>query len=169
MAKRKTPVDSAEDAPPRRSTRQRTSTSTTTTTASAPPTKTTKAKSETKPSTKSVVAKKSKGKSAGEVKDEEKKTDVAAPSPPAKETNHPPPVKAAAKAKGNANHASNDDGEKTGRQYWLMKAEPETRYENGVDVSFSIDDLAAKKEPEPWDGKFCLGPPLPRFLSAIMY
>lgn len=33
-----------------------------------------------------------------------------------------------------------------------MKAEPETRLENGVDVSFSIDNLAAKKDPEPWDG-----------------
>lgn len=39
-----------------------------------------------------------------------------------------------------------------GRQYWLMKAEPESRIENGVDVRFSIDDLAAKSEPEPWDG-----------------
>lgn len=168
MAKRKTPVDNAEDAPPRRSTRQRTSTSSTTT-APAPPNKTANAKSETKASRKSVSTKRSKGEGAGEVKDEEKKTDVAAPPTPAKETNHPPPVKAAAKVKANANNASNDDGEKTGRQYWLMKAEPETRYENGVDVSFSIDDLAAKKEPEPWDGKFCLGPPLPRFLSAIMY
>ncbi|ROV91885.1 hypothetical protein VMCG_09196 [Cytospora schulzeri] len=40
----------------------------------------------------------------------------------------------------------------SGRQYWLLKAEPESRYENGVDVKFSIDDLAAKTEPEPWDG-----------------
>lgn len=38
------------------------------------------------------------------------------------------------------------------RQYWLMKAEPETRYENGVDVSFSIDDLMRATEPEGWDG-----------------
>ncbi|KAI0155773.1 PUA-like domain-containing protein, partial [Pestalotiopsis sp. NC0098] len=36
--------------------------------------------------------------------------------------------------------------------YWLLKAEPESRIENGVDVKFSIDDLAAKTEPEPWDG-----------------
>lgn len=43
-----------------------------------------------------------------------------------------------------------------GRQYWLMKAEPESRIENGVDVKFSIDDLAAKKEPEPWDGMFLI-------------
>jgi hypothetical protein len=38
-------------------------------------------------------------------------------------------------------------------QYWVMKAEPVTRLENGVDISFSIDDLAAKTEPEPWDGE----------------
>lgn len=38
------------------------------------------------------------------------------------------------------------------RQYWLLKAEPESRFEKGVDIKFSIDDLAAKTEPEPWDG-----------------
>ncbi|KAJ9605118.1 hypothetical protein H2200_010508 [Cladophialophora chaetospira] len=37
-------------------------------------------------------------------------------------------------------------------QYWLMKAEPNSRIENGHDVKFSIDDLAAKTEPEAWDG-----------------
>lgn len=40
------------------------------------------------------------------------------------------------------------------KQYWLLKAEPETRLENGVDVRFSIDDLAAKTTPEPWDGEY---------------
>lgn len=35
-----------------------------------------------------------------------------------------------------------------------MKAEPESRIEKGHDIKFSIDDLAAKTEPEPWDGKF---------------
>ena len=39
------------------------------------------------------------------------------------------------------------------RQYWLMKAEPETRIERGHDISFSIDDLADRSSPEPWDGK----------------
>ena len=34
-----------------------------------------------------------------------------------------------------------------------MKAEPESRFENGIDVRFSIDDLASRTEPEPWDGK----------------
>ncbi|KAI1469230.1 DUF55-domain-containing protein [Daldinia caldariorum] len=38
------------------------------------------------------------------------------------------------------------------RLYWLLKAEPESRFENGVDVKFSIDDLASRTEPEPWDG-----------------
>jgi predicted RNA-binding protein with PUA-like domain len=33
-----------------------------------------------------------------------------------------------------------------------MKAEPESRIEKGKDVKFSIDDLRAAKEPEPWDG-----------------
>lgn len=40
-----------------------------------------------------------------------------------------------------------------GEWYWLMKAEPETRLENGVDVSFSIDDLRSKTSPEGWDGE----------------
>jgi hypothetical protein len=39
-----------------------------------------------------------------------------------------------------------------GRSYWLMKAEPESRIVKGVDVKFSIDDLQAATEPEPWDG-----------------
>ncbi|KAG5999396.1 hypothetical protein E4U54_001874 [Claviceps lovelessii] len=39
-----------------------------------------------------------------------------------------------------------------GEWYWLMKAEPESRLENGVDVKFSIDDLKAKTKPEGWDG-----------------
>lgn len=41
-----------------------------------------------------------------------------------------------------------------GEWYWLMKAEPETRIENGVDVRFSIDDLRAREKPEGWDGEF---------------
>ncbi|KAK2809242.1 hypothetical protein FQN50_004078 [Emmonsiellopsis sp. PD_5] len=40
----------------------------------------------------------------------------------------------------------------SGKSYWLMKAEPESRFEKGVDVKFSIDDLREAKEPEPWDG-----------------
>lgn len=43
-----------------------------------------------------------------------------------------------------------------GEWHWLMKAEPESRLENGIDVKFSIDDLRAKDKPEPWDGEPCL-------------
>jgi predicted RNA-binding protein with PUA-like domain len=46
---------------------------------------------------------------------------------------------------------ASDDTSKRQR-YWLMKAEPESRLEKGHDIKFSIDDLAAKKKPEPWDG-----------------
>lgn len=38
-----------------------------------------------------------------------------------------------------------------GRQYFLMKAEPESRIEKGIDVKFSIDDLQ-RLGSEPWDG-----------------
>ena len=37
-------------------------------------------------------------------------------------------------------------------QFWLMKAEPDSRIVKGKDVKFSIDDLAAATEPEGWDG-----------------
>ncbi|KAH7629435.1 EVE domain-containing protein [Sordaria sp. MPI-SDFR-AT-0083] len=40
----------------------------------------------------------------------------------------------------------------SGRQYWLLKAEPLPRLENGHDVRFSIDDLRTRTAPEPWDG-----------------
>lgn len=45
-----------------------------------------------------------------------------------------------------------------GKWYWLLKAEPETRFEGGVDVRFSIDDLRARTKPEGWDGEIA---PLP--------
>ncbi|KAI1420426.1 PUA-like domain-containing protein [Xylaria sp. FL1777] len=47
---------------------------------------------------------------------------------------------------------SDDTSNPSDKWYWLMKAEPESRFENGVDVKFSIDDLASKIDPEPWDG-----------------
>jgi hypothetical protein len=49
----------------------------------------------------------------------------------------------------NWNAAHEDEG----KQFWLMKAEPDSRVENGVDVKFSIDDLMNAKVPEGWDGK----------------
>ncbi|EFE34971.1 uncharacterized protein ARB_05927 [Trichophyton benhamiae CBS 112371] len=52
-----------------------------------------------------------------------------------------------AKPKSTGKVESKDEG----KSYWLMKAEPETRLEKGVDVRFSIDDLRAATEPEGWD------------------
>ena len=52
--------------------------------------------------------------------------------------------------------SSNKDSESNSpreRHYWLMKAEPESRIERGVDVKFGIDDL--QNEPDQtacWDG-----------------
>ncbi|KAI8221140.1 hypothetical protein K4K54_008038 [Colletotrichum sp. SAR 10_86] len=37
-------------------------------------------------------------------------------------------------------------------RYWLMKSEPDVRIEDGYEIKFSIDDLAAKKTPEGWEG-----------------
>ncbi|KAI0023296.1 DUF55-domain-containing protein [Xylariomycetidae sp. FL0641] len=60
----------------------------------------------------------------------------------------PPPAapKTAAKPKATGVNGASE------KSYWLMKAEPESRFENGTDVKFSIDDLASRTEPEPWDG-----------------
>ncbi len=55
----------------------------------------------------------------------------------------------AATAAAPTNGTTATDGE---RNYWLLKAEPDSRFENGIDVKFSIDDLAARTKPEPWDG-----------------
>lgn len=74
-------------------------------------------------------------------------------------------AKTAAKSKPETSNQSSDkdsyvsmygggDGSSSGRSYWLMKAEPESRFEKGVDVKFSIDDLKNAKEPEPWDGEY---------------
>ena len=58
-----------------------------------------------------------------------------------------------AKAKVEADQDAEDKEGHDGRSYWLMKAEPESRFEKGVDVKFSIDDLRTKDKPEPWDGE----------------
>ena len=50
--------------------------------------------------------------------------------------------------------SENVEEEEDGKQYWLMKAEPDSRIEKGVDVKFSIDDLMNATEPEGWDGKY---------------
>ncbi|KNG48136.1 DUF55-domain-containing protein [Stemphylium lycopersici] len=47
---------------------------------------------------------------------------------------------------------SNRDADGNQEVFWLLKAEPLPRYENGVNVAFSISDLRACTEPEPWGG-----------------
>lgn len=47
---------------------------------------------------------------------------------------------------------ADDEGPDDEPNYWLMKAEPESRIEKGMDVKFSIDDLRDAAEPEGWDG-----------------
>jgi predicted RNA-binding protein with PUA-like domain len=47
---------------------------------------------------------------------------------------------------------TNRDADGNQEVYWLFKAEPLPRYENGVNVAFSIDDLEKCSEPEPWGG-----------------
>lgn len=111
------------------------------------------------------------------VADEPKKADVKDAVETAKATKQKPAAKAAAvniskstkpkeAAPANGRAASEDPAvdsiPKTnpeaprhdGEWYWLLKAEPETRFENGIDVRFSIDDLRAKTKPEGWDGEF---------------
>ncbi|KAL9016155.1 MAG: hypothetical protein Q9185_006487 [Variospora sp. 1 TL-2023] len=45
-----------------------------------------------------------------------------------------------------------EDDDSDEPSYWLMKAEPNSRFEKGKDVKFSIDDLMNATEPEAWDG-----------------
>lgn len=149
---------SVEDVQPRRSTRQRTST-----TAAAIESATATPKTTTK---KPVTAKKAatpKAKSKVKQQQGDDGADGQQAAPPAagdetKKTINGVKGKAktpAAKSTATKKAEESEDVEDhRSRQYWLMKAEPESRIENGVDVRFSIDDLAAKKEPEPWDGTF---------------
>lgn len=149
--KRKSQADGAgdDDVQPRRSTRQRTST---VQAREAAATESATPKGAKKPATAKKAAPKSKPKGK-QVDDGEDDADRQ-PAPPAGDkvgkANGVKAVKTAAKSA--KTEAKPEEGKDSGRQYWLMKAEPESRIENGVDVKFSIDDLAAKKEPEPWDG-----------------
>jgi hypothetical protein len=146
-----------DDVQPRRSTRQRTSTAA----AREPEAATPKNKTAKKPAATAKKAatpkvKKPKG-NQGQGDDGEDGADGERQPPPA--GGGAKGVKAeAAQAGSTVAEAETDAVEGRGRQYWLMKAEPESRIENGVDVRFSIDDLAAKSEPEPWDGMLLFHP-----------
>ncbi|EDO43776.1 predicted protein [Nematostella vectensis] len=52
-------------------------------------------------------------------------------------------------------HKTKDTATKSPQIYtrWLMKSEPESRFENGVDVKFGIEDLKSEpKQTSCWDG-----------------
>lgn len=133
----------AEDVQPRRSTRQRTSTTHAASEPAAP-------KNAKKPATVKRAAPKATKRKGKQGKEDEDDALRQQPAPA------PSGDGADSKTNGKAEPAAAGTGpgeaKGPGRQYWLMKAEPESRIENGVDVRFSIDDLAAKSEPEPWDG-----------------
>ncbi|KFY04758.1 hypothetical protein O988_00551 [Pseudogymnoascus sp. VKM F-3808] len=98
---------------------------------------------------KPVKATKAKAKAGRTVKDEETEGEKEV-----KRNDTPPtkPAKSVTAAKAEPAAKQEEAPSAEDRQYWLLKAEPESRLEKGHDVKFSIDDLAAKKEPEPWDG-----------------
>jgi hypothetical protein len=98
-------------------------------------------------------------KQRGRPKGSTTKTTATAPtSTPVDKSKHEPNNTTAAEAYEEVdglttNESDLEDGHgDDGKQYWLMKAEPESRVEKGVDVKFSIDDLRNAKEPEGWDG-----------------
>ncbi|KAK8165165.1 PUA-like domain-containing protein, partial [Phyllosticta citrichinensis] len=84
----------------------------------------------------------------------EKKALKAGPksAAPAKKSTIPKEKPAPPKPKAYTGSTAIERDPDTGIAHWLMKAEPESRLENGVDVKFSIDDLEAATEPEAWDG-----------------
>ncbi|MBV99990.1 Thymocyte nuclear protein 1, partial [Eschrichtius robustus] len=75
--------------------------------------------------------------------------------PEGKRTKTENPGEASAKVENSSlqeTSASKDCG-KNLSSYWLMKSEPESRLEKGVDVKFSIEDLKAQpKQTACWDG-----------------
>lgn len=142
-----------DDVQPRRSTRQRTSATQARPAAAAASESAAPKKKAGKPAAVKKAAPKAKRK--GKQGDDNEDATNPVPTPPSNgeassKTNG---VKAKeTQSKSTAATTEPKEVKDAGRQYWLMKAEPESRIENGVDVRFSIDDLAAKSEPEPWDG-----------------
>ncbi|XP_041098380.1 thymocyte nuclear protein 1 isoform X2 [Polyodon spathula] len=76
------------------------------------------------------------------------------PEDAAKETSLRSRKKPVAQSSGKKTDKSKEaPGGKVLHSYWLMKSEPESRIENGVDVKFGIEDLKAQPEQTGcWDG-----------------
>lgn len=87
------------------------------------------------------------GKPKDSVKSQQGKKNTTAPITN-DQAERPKSTKPSTSSKHSLKHANIDESV----QYWLMKAEPESRIEKGHDVKFSIDDLQQRVEPEGWDG-----------------
>ncbi|KAK3400437.1 EVE domain-containing protein [Sordaria brevicollis] len=104
---------------------------------------------------KTVTAGKKGGRKAAAVKEEvndekkEEKEEKVEEQPPTKKTRT---TKSTNSKPTTTQPPSSSPSTGTGRQYWLLKAEPLPRLENAHDVSFSIDHLRSRSAPEPWDG-----------------
>ncbi|USP77595.1 hypothetical protein yc1106_04869 [Curvularia clavata] len=70
----------------------------------------------------------------------------------AAKASEPPTTKSKPAPPPEPSSATNRDADGNQEVFWLLKAEPLPRYENGVNVAFSISDLRACTEPEPWSG-----------------
>lgn len=101
---------------------------------------------------------------------QEELRDAVSKSPPKKSATKSKPAAKKTKKDVKAQPANEEEEEETeiadGPNYWLMKAEPNSRIEKNadgedVDVKFSIDDLRSKTQPEPWEGEFIKADNLP--------
>ncbi|XP_069470213.1 thymocyte nuclear protein 1 [Ambystoma mexicanum] len=72
---------------------------------------------------------------------------------PAKSKVKGPAARRKSSTKGSANEDDYEGAKKVEYSNWLMKSEPESRLENGVDMKFGIEDLKMQpKQTACWDG-----------------
>ncbi|XP_064157389.1 thymocyte nuclear protein 1 [Anguilla rostrata] len=63
------------------------------------------------------------------------------------------PKRKTSNAKGSVKNKADAPADKILHSFWLMKSEPESRFENGIDVKFGIEDLKAlPNQTGCWDG-----------------
>ncbi|KAJ6442550.1 short-chain dehydrogenase reductase sdr protein [Purpureocillium lavendulum] len=150
MPAQKRASEAASPAPKRRSTRQAAVAAAASSTAREPPSKSSDTKSQPKAKAKSKPVKQPEAEPPATPRSGKPKASKPVPKPA---TNGAPSRAASEDPDPESIPVTNPEAPRhEGEWYWLMKAEPETRLENGIDVRFSIDDLRAKTKPEGWDG-----------------
>ncbi|EUC47996.1 hypothetical protein COCMIDRAFT_88574 [Bipolaris oryzae ATCC 44560] len=80
------------------------------------------------------------------------KEKAPAKAPKAPKASDPPTSKSKPAPPPEPTSPSNRDANGNQEVFWLLKAEPLPRFENGINVAFSISDLRACTAPEPWSG-----------------